>query len=355
MKKYEIVVKQLKQEIDAGSFKAGDRFYTDVQLIDKFNVSNTTIEYAVKQMVKEGILERIKGKGTFVRSRGLICLSNLFALIMKNEGHIYQDLFIGIVDRLKAEKHFTYLFYPPIDVGNSFKSREENLKNLSPIVENDLAGLIIDGIEFLPFDYLAKCRNKDRMVFVHRYESDRLLDASYVLSDYWQGGHDAAKYLVDKGHTRIAVLVYPRLVHHKSIYQLLNGFQTACEESGLRVGYDIRAVFNLEGQQEDIAATLTTGKWAPTALFSVADFPIFQLMPYLKKAGVRIPEDMALMGYWDTPWATSLEVPLTSVNLQLDIMADKACDIASRIATGETVREKHIIIPKLVERASTLS
>lgn len=68
--KYLQIENELKQEIISGKFKYGDKFYSEAQLKDKFNVSSITVIRSVKDLVKAGYLVRHQGKGTFIsRSR----------------------------------------------------------------------------------------------------------------------------------------------------------------------------------------------------------------------------------------------------------------------------------------------
>lgn len=68
--KYLQIENELKKEIISGKFKYGDKFYSEAQLKDKFNVSSITVIRSVKDLVKAGYLVRHQGKGTFIsRSR----------------------------------------------------------------------------------------------------------------------------------------------------------------------------------------------------------------------------------------------------------------------------------------------
>ena len=68
--KYLQIENELKKEIISGKFKYGDKFYSEAQLKEKFNVSSITVIRSVKDLVKAGYLVRHQGKGTFIsRSR----------------------------------------------------------------------------------------------------------------------------------------------------------------------------------------------------------------------------------------------------------------------------------------------
>lgn len=64
--KYVEIQNKLKEEIKSGKFKYGDRFYSEADLKDKFNVSSITVIRALRELVVEGYLVRYQGKGTFV-------------------------------------------------------------------------------------------------------------------------------------------------------------------------------------------------------------------------------------------------------------------------------------------------
>lgn len=68
--KYLQIENELKKEIISGKFKYGDKFYSEAQLKERFNVSSITVIRSVKDLVKAGYLVRHQGKGTFIsRSR----------------------------------------------------------------------------------------------------------------------------------------------------------------------------------------------------------------------------------------------------------------------------------------------
>ena len=78
MSKYEIIKRDIIQEIETGIFKAGEKIYSENDLKSKYSVSNTTVVKALNDLVNEGILIRRQGKGTFVR-RNLLHKKVLFS------------------------------------------------------------------------------------------------------------------------------------------------------------------------------------------------------------------------------------------------------------------------------------
>lgn len=71
------ITRELRGNLEAGLWKVGDLFPTDKQLMEKYNVSSTTVRRAIYELVKEGWLDRKPGKGTFVKRKMVETLRSL--------------------------------------------------------------------------------------------------------------------------------------------------------------------------------------------------------------------------------------------------------------------------------------
>lgn len=68
--KYQLIEDELRKEIQDGKFGTGDRFYSEAELVERYNVSSITVIHAIRDLVSMGYLVRHQGRGTFVsRSR----------------------------------------------------------------------------------------------------------------------------------------------------------------------------------------------------------------------------------------------------------------------------------------------
>lgn len=84
LSKYEIIKRDIINKIDEGIFKAGEKIYSENDLKEKYSVSSTTVVKALNDLVKEGILIRKQGRGTFVR-RQLLHKKVLFTELTPKE------------------------------------------------------------------------------------------------------------------------------------------------------------------------------------------------------------------------------------------------------------------------------
>lgn len=78
--KYQIIEQELKEEIESGRFEYGDRFHSEAELLERYDVSSITVVRALRDLVSMGYLVRKQGKGTFVsrsRKRQLVELTDI--------------------------------------------------------------------------------------------------------------------------------------------------------------------------------------------------------------------------------------------------------------------------------------
>lgn len=81
------------------------------------------------------------------------------------------------------------------------------------------------------------------------------------------------------------------------------------------------------------------------AIFSLTDWRLAGVVPSLLKKGYRIPDDLALVGYYNTPWSRLPGMELTSVSTRPDHIVSEACDLISqgRFDVQRTIKPKLII------------
>jgi LacI family transcriptional regulator len=132
-----------------------------------------------------------------------------------------------------------------------------------------------------------------------------------------------------------------------------DGFREALREAGLTV--DERLVrasgFGIESGEEAGGALLASAD-RPTAILTVNDNTAIGVMAAAQRLGLRIPEDVSLVGYNDTPIAARLPLPLTSVRLSFRDIAVGTMTLLDRAAKGESPQTL-TYAPTLIPRAST--
>lgn len=188
-------------------------------------------------------------------------------------------------------------------------------------------------------------------------------DVDFVSPDNLKGGYEATQHLIDLGHERIGFIGanLKSGVHLKR----LQGYLKALDEHGIAV--DERLV---TGRDEDIAEVpgysteeigfegmkrLLALPTPPTAVFARNDFTAIGAMSAINDAGLRIPDDIAIVGFDDIPLAVRTSPPLTTVRQPMRMEGQIAAEmLLERIeGTQKTPRRERILTCELIVRDSS--
>ncbi|MCM8785077.1 MAG: GntR family transcriptional regulator [Candidatus Omnitrophica bacterium] len=329
----------LKEQIKKGKLKIDSPIPSEFQLMEEYGVSRITVVKAINELVSEGFLYRIQGKGTFVKSKsGKIKEEEIVGLIMQTEGHLWGTLTKKIIQGLNGR----YLCIP-ID----FKYKEnlkEELKNIHYFIEKNPAYLIIYGISVFPFELLSNYKGK--IIFTISYEWKKEIEnASYILHDYYYGGKIAVEYLLSKGFKKIVFLTYPVSPDQIEQAKIIKGGIDALKEKNLP---EENFIIFTEEDRKKIKELLKKEK-KPIGIFSEGDFRAKIIYDISKEMGLKIPDDISIIGYYNTPWCEILSPKLTSIYIKEEKIAEL---VVGKILNPESLPDKIIIKPEIIERES---
>ena len=181
-----------------------------------------------------------------------------------------------------------------------------------------------------------------------------LADAEVVLADNEGGGYDAARHLIDLGHTRIACVTGPPGMAPS--VQRLSGFRRALHEAGLDVcgGAAVQADFHFAGGREGTSRLLARSERF-TALFGANDVMAAGAIRELGVHGLSVPHDVSVIGFDDAPLAEMVSPALTTIRQPLQEMAHTAITLLLDSVAGRhcAAAARHILPTSLVVRDST--
>lgn len=166
------------------------------------------------------------------------------------------------------------------------------------------------------------------------------------------GGELATQHLIDRGYTRIACIAGPQ---DKTPARLrLEGFHKAMESSGLPVlpGYVVDGDFEFQGGFNAMNQLLTL-ELLPEAVFTSNDAMAVGVYHALFQAGLRVPQDIAVMGYDNIELARYLTPPLSTIHQPKDQLGELAIDtLIHRMSDPDASQQTLVLTPELVERGS---
>ncbi|MCP1181710.1 LacI family DNA-binding transcriptional regulator [Paenibacillus sp. 1781tsa1] len=178
------------------------------------------------------------------------------------------------------------------------------------------------------------------------------LSVHTVTIDDILGGALAAEHLLELGHTRVAVLSEPSKV--SSSQERVRGFREAL----------IKAGYTLEPTQiRESAADLSSAKKEallllgendhPTGLFCCNDIQAIGALQAAKELGLRVPEDVSIIGFDNTILASVTSPPLTTVAQPIEELGHRAVDLLIEELKDEQKEPQKIVLkPELVIRDS---
>lgn len=175
----------------------------------------------------------------------------------------------------------------------------------------------------------------------------------HVVVDNLRGAYGAMEYLLARGFSDVAMIRGPEDI--QSSVDRVRGFMLALQEAGVvDVADRIWAGdFEQRSGYDAVTRRLATGKPVPRALFCANDLMALGAIAALRDAGLRVPEDVAVVGFDDLPEAEASVPPLTTVRQPVAEMGAIAFRMATRLAAGETLETERIVLEtELVVRRS---
>ena len=335
---------QLRQSLGAliasGELKPADRFPTAQVLAEGLGITRVTVDRAINELAREGLCERVQGLGTFVSdSAPRITASDVVALVMPSHHDVWEGLVQGVLSGLRDHKHYCMVvdFTPPGDV----PAPPALTAKLKRLVESQPAHLVVRGVSRFPFELIQDFTG--HLVFADAFESRESIPAHYVLSDYVEGGRILGRHLVGLGH-RQAVLAVSGEIHPWNLTKL-------AVLEGLRAEFgseEAVCVVNTEGNERGLRDLLGPAD-GPRAVACLGDAIATEVYDAARALDLRIPEDLSVIGYYDTPWCHRLSPALTSVSIHEEKIAEGIVDAIHK----QSMTGRIMVAPSLVVREST--
>lgn len=173
-----------------------------------------------------------------------------------------------------------------------------------------------------------------------------------VQVDNARAARDATCHLIELGHRRIAFISGP--IGLTSARDRLAGYMQAMEDPGSRVDQSLIQEGDFQAESGYQAAfSLLQSREAPTAIFAANDQMAIAAMAAAYDLGLRVPEDVAVVGFDDTPAARDVRPALTTVSLPTYEIGASAARLLLRLLAGEATEETVWLPTRLVVRQSS--
>jgi hypothetical protein len=355
--KFHAIADALRERVRSGDLRSGDPLPSERGLASEFGVNRLTLRKALDVLTAEGLITRQHGRGSFVASPPPTAASAPVVYVGSTEEHYFQALH----SRLCAEgqkRHRTVIAFNPSSEG-------ADLSRLRSILADAYAVVCADPCWSAVCAVVPRSVSVVRVTGFHGVEPDQTKDSQRgcsVSTDPYRATKMAVEHLCARGHRRIGFLDAGNLrtedpllwrVRARNICYL--GYRSALGENGIAeecvLGVPPTEIDGWEQQNAQASRQFLEGAGAvPTAFVCVGDFRAGPLIHAATEMGLRVPQDLSVIGIGNTPWSQWLAPPLTSVSLGEEELAR----LAMLLTQEAEMRPETIfrVTPRLVERGS---
>ena len=249
-------------------------------------------------------------------------------------------------------------------LGASGDDRSLEADQLQRIVDLGASGLIVYAVDG-PLNVPALRQLFDRgfpLVLIDRYFADLAVDT--VTMDNIGGGFIAVQHLFEQGFQRIGYIGTNNL-RTSSIVERMAGFRWAMEACEQHVEPDqictaLRTTpwpvcdAEVERHNQTVLRAYLDRPERPDGVFACNDFVSFQVVQAAERLGLRVPDDLGVVGFDNVSYADYFGVPLTTVEQQFEELgATAASFVLDRISGQRTRLGRFVISPRLIVRRSS--
>lgn len=166
-----------------------------------------------------------------------------------------------------------------------------------------------------------------------------------------KGGRLVGRHLIETGRRNVAILA--GLEFASTARDRTRGIVSVFAEHGIEIPADrvVHTGFDPAGGRAAVERILATGP-VPDAIFATNDFAAIGAFGALRDRGILVPDDVALVGYNDTPLAAGGAVPLTTIRSPMHEMGRRAVGLLLEVIAGRTP-ESVVLEPELIVRSSS--
>ncbi|GAA2724330.1 LacI family DNA-binding transcriptional regulator [Cellulomonas aerilata] len=273
-------------------------------------------------------------------------LTTVGAVLLDIANPFFTEVARGIEDRLGQDDHTLML-------ASSDEDPVREHRYLRLFEEHGVLGVLVTPAE-AEIDHLLALQRRGVQVVLLDRRSPSPAIASVAVDDV-AGASMAVTHLLGLGHRRIGFINGPSTIEQCVDRRagMLRALTTAGLDASAMVEVEV-PFLNADGGEAGATELLALDD-RPTALFCVNDLTALGAMRTLRAHGLRIPQDVAVVGYDDVNFASMLTTPLTSVRQPTHELGRTAADLLLRAANGLAEEPAHVEFqPELVVRASSV-
>lgn len=327
---------------------------TMTDVATKAGVSKTTVSHvinetrAVEAATRQRVLAAVDELGyrpnLLARSLTTHRTGVIGMLISDSSNNFFGELIQGVQTVLLPENY-------GLIVCSTNDALEREMHYLDLLLAQQVDGIIAAATTHRWLELYRADRQHTPLVFMDRCFEN--MDRPFVGVDNQHGAYLGVRHLIERGYTSIGLLA--GLERLSTMRERQAGYQQALHEAGLPVRRDwiIHTHLSIEAGRHAMVRLLAAAE-CPRAVFINNNLLALGALLALRAGGLRCPEDVALVGFDDHPWAAVSNPPLTVVRQPLHRLGTSAAQMLLALIRNQPLAETRVILPcELVVRQSS--
>lgn len=352
--KYEVIKKDIKEKILAGSYAINDKLPTESSMMKDYKVSRYTVRRAISDLEHEQFIYAVQGGGMFVDDwqkkikREPLENKQIGVITTHIADYIFPNIITGI-DRYISNEGYTIL------LSNTQNDPEKERTSLKSMLNSNISGLIIE-----PTQSALSNPNKDLFdkllksglptVFINSHYPD--LKFNYIEMNDVASGKAVTDALFKMGHKRILGIFKiddSQGVHRMNGY--VNSYQTHSQYSYLSEIVMYQSTDNLHSLFKRIGEIFKRED-RPTAVVCYNDQLAIQLIDLIRSLDLRVPEDVSIIAFDNYQLSKYIAPKLSTVEHPKEKMGREAAKMLFDLMKGKKVPPFIKYEPELMLRES---
>lgn len=288
---YQKIVDDASYRLGCGEFKSGDRLYSVNEMQEHYDVSSTTAVRAIEELKRMGLVESIRGKGTFfkgissheVKKTSSLPKLNKITLLVSTSTYFKSGFQIEIYAGIEAEVEKAGLL---LDIK---KIPSENPSQTNQMIYEPAPdeGILLIASKIPVRVYPLLMAMGVRAVLIDSF----VPGVPSVCTDNYDGINQIVNHCVDLGHRHICLAhSFPASPNHFNESERLAAFKFIAENS------DLTTEVYVSSEQDQIFKHLKSKKGSTAVIFT-QDLAAWEFMDFIKNKRVKIPADFSICGF----------------------------------------------------------
>ena len=351
--KYLQVADVLRKEIADGVFRDGQTLMTEEELRYRFNVSRQTVRQAIALLEDDGLVDRRRGSGTYVRHgprrrQGTVHVGVVTTYITD---YIFPSIVQGIESVLND--HGVVM-----NLSATYNDSRTERNILERMIDGQVDGLIVEGTRTASQSsnddlYRRLAERNIPVLFMNGYYPELKQIPDVVMDDYG-GGRIAAREVLSRGYRRPGGMFK---IDDLQGQERLNGFLDEMRDQGIEIPEERLLLFGTEERMTLLNTPKGTAfverllRREADCMTCYNDVFAVSLMAILQQQGMNLPEDMGFIGFDNATFAEMSNPPLTTLGHPKEAFGAMVAEKLLRMIRGERERSVNVAWT-LIERDS---